>query len=567
MSPSPIKEIRPYPFMDDSIALLNKVFLHDLPGPEPFQNSLIRTELLPHQNRLLNAMQKHKRVMLYGYDHQQQFIHGKLGIIADPPGSGKTLTVLAFLAAEQQQPSPSAFLAQQQPSPSSFGELSPHSNRFFSSFYRPLRTDSSSVNVIVVPSTLLHQWETEIQTHTHFKPVVIQNRRPLRNRSTQNNNLFLITNRRYREVYAYCQERSIRWANLFLDDATSLYLSPNDPVPDVEFLWCITSQWHHLLFKNMHLPLVPYSSLHKDCRTWMEAHGPTVLCTTEASSFYRSIVPWTHPERHTLVLKNRDCDIPYVLINTVTMECASQYTLANLPMSIIGANYSGITHEAIPNLFSALGVRSWTVDQLKGVHGRSELIDSKLHDACCTICLENPQNTVFLPCCMNVFCGACILRQLIMHAQCPLCRSLLVLPSLLPLRFASEERAPILTKQDTCVEYILNHRTQSFLVYTIFENTYYQIQPLLAENGISCELLDLPLNRFNRSLQAFQTGSTSVLFVSNLDLIRGLNLSKADCLILFYEIPVFERRQVLLHSMVRLDQQRQKTVLQLQSQL
>jgi hypothetical protein len=133
---------------------------------------------------------------------------------------------------------------------------------------------------------------------------------------------------------------------------------------------------------------------------------------------------------------------------------------------------------------------------------------------------------------------------------------------------ASEERNPILTKQDTCVEYILNHRTQFFLIYTVFENTYYQIQPLLAENGITSDLLDLPLNRFNRSLQAFQTGATSVLFVSNLDLIRGLNLSKADCLILFYEIPVFERQQVLLHSMVRLGQpQMQKTVLQLLSPL
>jgi len=556
MSPSRIKEIDPYLPMDDSITLLNQVFLHDLADPEPFQNSLIRTELFPHQNRLVHAMQQHKRAMLAGYNQQQQFINGRLGIIADPPGSGKTLAVLAFLAAEQ-------------PSPSSFGELSPHSNRFFSSFHRPVQNDSSCVNVIVVPSTLLHQWETEIQLHTHFNPTVIQNRRPLRNRSTQNSNLFLITNRMYREVYAYCQERGIRWSNLFLDEATTLYLSPNDPVPDVEFLWCIASQWHHMLFKNMHLVLGPQIGLHKDCTTWIEAHAPSALCTTVASSFYRSIMPWTHPERHMLVLKNRDSVIPYTPVNIITIDCASHYTLANLPMSIIGANYSGITHEAVPALFSALGVRSWTVEQLKEVHRRADLIDSKLFDAC-TICLDQPQNTVFLPCCMNVFCGACILRQLIMHAQCPLCRSLLVLPSLLPVRSSSEERSVTLTKQDTCVEYILNHRTQYFLVYTIFENTYYQIQPILAENGITCDLLDFPLNRFNRSLQAFQAGSTTVLFVSNLELIRGLNLSKADCLILFYEIPVFERQQVLLHSMVRLDQRQmqiQKTVLQLRAPL
>ena len=102
------------------------------------------------------------------------------------------------------------------------------------------------------------------------------------------------------------------------------------------------------------------------------------------------------------------------------------------------------------------------------------------------------------------------------------------------------------------MDYILKNRTQTHLVYTLFENTFYEIQPLLEEQGITSALLDLPLYQFQRTLQQFQAGVVQVLFVSNIDLIRGLTLSKADSLILFSEIPVYERRQILLHSIARL---------------
>ena len=520
------------------------------------QSPLLHTPLLPHQNQLVHAMKTYQHAMLHGHADQQQFMTGRLGIIADPPGSGKTLSILAFLALNQ-------------PTAGIFGLLNPNSNRFFSSFQRPMSQDISSVHVIIVPCTLLHQWQAEVERHTSLQPFVILNRRILRNRSTPAAIVaapfILTTNRMYREVYMFCQEHQIHWKNLFFDEASTLYMSPNDPVPIADFLWFITSQWHHLLFKNMHVPLNSHLEVNERCRAWMENHGASVLCTTEASTFYKSILPWTHPERYRLVLRS-SAPIHYSFVNSVTIQCRSQYTLANLPLSILGSNYSGLTHEAIPSIFAALGVPSWTLERLKGVHGRSELIDSKLTNDC-SICLDAPHNTVFLPCCMNVFCGACILRQLIMHGQCPICRSLLVLPSLLPLRDTVLEPSPAMTKQDTCIDYILNHRSQTFLVYTVFENTYYQLQPVLEQQGISCDLLDLPLNRFQKSLQQFASGDITVLFISNLDLIRGLNLSKADCLILFYEIPSYERQQILLHSMARLNPLQQKTLVVLQSPL
>lgn len=547
--------------MDESLALLNKVFTNTNEiVAEPFTDNRIRTPLLPHQVRLVRRMQTHKQNMLYGSMQQDQWISGKLGIVADSPGSGKTLSVLAFVASELDQRSTRIPI----------GSLHPQSNQFFSSHQRSSNTDSSSVNVILVPPTLLHQWIAEIRTHTNLVPFVLQNRRLLRNRGTpqlmRDSHCILTTNKMYRELTAYSQEHRLHWNNLFIDEATSIYLSPNDPIPTTEFIWFMTSQWHHMLFKNTHLALASSPDLHPLCNDWIQKQGSSLLCTTESSAYYKSIVPWTHPDRHCLVLKGSEEQPQQITHRTV--HCRSHYTLANLPMSVLGTNYNGLTHETIPTLFSALGLPSWSIERIKQVHGRADLLDAKENDDC-VICLEAPQNTVVLPCCMNRFCGACILRQLLIHGQCPICRSLLVLPCLLPIQTVDSSENICRTKQEACMDYILQNRTQSHLVYTLFENTFYEIQPLLEEQGIASALLDLPLYQFQRTLQQFQAGVVQVLFVSNIDLIRGLTLSKADSLILFSEIPVYERRQILLHSIVRpvSTSTPKKTVLQLLASL
>ena len=148
-----------------------------------------------------------------------------------------------------------------------------------------------------------------------------------------------------------------------------------------------------------------------------------------------------------------------------------------------------------------------------------------------------------------------------------MCRSLLVLPCLLPITSQAEPVVPIkLTKQETCIQQILKHPDASYVVYTQYENTFYQIQPYLNQKGIGAEALDMPLNRFHKTLQRFNLGETKVLFVSNVDLVRGLNLSKATYLIFFYELSVYERQQILIHSIARLGQ-KQKTVIRLKASM
>ena len=481
----------------------------------------LKTPLFPHQIHLISAMRQHAQRMTQGFYYNQELVRGKLGIVADPNGTGKTLAVLSYIAVQDKlEPT--------------LGELVPQSNRYFSSHRIPVRCDTSAVNVIIVPAHLLNQWTEEIATHMTrgFKALIIGNRRVLRTPTIMRQigacdcDVIVTTNRVWPAVYAYTQEHQIRWRNLFIDEAASIVLSVQDGIPAFDFLWLITGDW----------------------ASFQDRHSVTPL---ESSAFYRQIVPWTHPLRALCVLKNRTPSYPYPSLMTNRIVCRQQYTLLNLPPSILGTNYDGLTHEKIPGLFQALSIPMWTHTSLNERYGRHELLASKLNDDC-SICLDTPQNSTLLSCCMNHFCGSCILRQLIMSGQCPLCRVTLVLADLHPIQQESSENTCLMTKQQATLDYIKRFHT-SILVYISYENIYYQFLPLLANQGITCDLIESNVYRFNKAIENFNKGVTRVLFISDLTMIRGVTL-KADHLIVFSPLPSYEQVQMLVHSFVRIGQ-------------
>lgn len=528
------------------VSHINNVLKHSINHQEPppiIDMPHLRTPLYPHQIQLIHAMRHHKAQMLHGFPYENEYITGKVGIVADPPGSGKSLVALAYLGLKE-NPQPW------------FGELNTDSNRYFFSHRAPLHQDSSSINVIIVPPTLLNQWQQEIETHTRLKPFIIGNRRLLRNNSTYQqmlaSDLLVTTSRVWKEVYTYTQQHRILWNNLFIDEATSIYLHPNEDIPSFQFIWLITSNWISLQFRNQHLTVTDASQNH------------IYYCSTESSSFYRHLIPWNHTFRHLLVLRNHSqTEYPYPSLNKTEIVCRQQYTLLNIPPSILGTNYDGLTHEQMPMVMAALNMGSYTTERVKELYGRSDLIDSKRDDDC-SICLDAPQNTVILPCCMNLFCGACILRQLIMSGQCPTCRSPLALANLHPLNDTdlSQNSVVHMTKQDACLNYIRQHlnSSNSFLVYTLYDNIYYQMQPKFEEAGISCDFIEA--NRFTKTVSNFNNGNTKVLFISNIDFLRGLTL-KATHLLLFYAVPSYEREQILIHSLKRVGSEGPKQLVQL----
>ena len=515
---------------------------------------------------MVQAMHTYQRTMREGGLHvtngDTHHLKGKIGVVADAPGSGKTLSVLAFLATP--------------PSLHRTSECSMESNRFFFSHIVQPVIDASCVSLVIVPPHLLQQWRNETATHTNMVPFVIDNRRLLRNRTTlesiRRSAFVLTTSKLYKDTYEYLATQSIALRNVFFDEAASLYLGPNDPVPTAGFLWLISSQWISFLFKNTYLNHATLASvrnlvtLNEDTSRWLdEVQKNDIVMSTalEGSGFFKHLIPFQHPCRGSMILRN---SAPLALppINEVAIECSIKLTLASIPSSLLGNHFEGLTHERIPKLFRALDIPTWTLDQIVSHHSeRSTLIHNKQGDAC-SICLEAPQNKVLLSCCMNVFCGACILRQLLTHPQCPTCRALLFSPNMLSIRDSAQEVDELKTRPEACVSYILSHPNESHIVYTAFDNTFYQIQHMLSMTDIVCEQLDTNPGKFNRAIANFNRGTTKVLVVSSSRQIQGITLSKAAHLIFFYDLG---QGLAMIHSAQRLGRSEPLTLVHLKGGL
>jgi len=559
----------------EQLRIINNVFANSI---EPVldcsalkQSPFLKTELFPHQSSLVAAMVKHRVRMSQGFQTDQELLHSKIGIIGDPPGTGKTLSVLAYLLPEIQDGL--GDLAHY--------ELNNQSNRYFFSHTVQQRFDSSAINIIFVPPHLLNQWNREIQLHTRFAPVVIDNKRMFRNRTTASmltaSPFLLTTTRLFRDVQEYCSEHGIRWNNVFMDEATATHIGANETLPSIGFLWLITSNWMAFLFKNTYIQMGDLQLvrsrlvLNEECATWLDStRDQHMIIGThiESANFVKHIIPWQHPLRSSLILRNSATHLyRKYTIHEVTIPCTQSFTIGTIPQAFLRNSFEGLTHANIPALFHGLSLPTYTLDQLTLFHPeKSTLLASKQHDDC-GICLEPTQHTVVLPCCISFFCGACIFRQFItqVRPQCPACRADMQLPNLLYLSDASGLETSM-NKIDACIDYIQKTPGASYVMYSTFENNFYQLYPRLQTLGIQCELLDHYVSKFNKTIANFNSGATRVLFVSSIDMIRGLTLSKATHLIYFSKCSSYEAQSVLQYSIARMGRKQEDlTVVKLTS--
>jgi hypothetical protein len=619
----------------------------------------LRTPLLKHQTHMVLGMMSHCIRMRRGFAWQDQILRGKLGVIGDPAGSGKTLAVLAFLAAQEGLKAAESELdtlwadahegtnrdvsggtgagagvgagtgagagvgagtgagagtgtgagagtgADVEPL-YRLGELDVNSNRYLFSNEIETISDMSACNLIVVPPTLLGHWRHETALHTTFAPFIVDGRRVLRNRTTAEQMVaspfVLCTSKTYRYVLEYAEVQNIRWKHVFIDDAAGIVLTNNDTLPTFEFLWLVTGNWLPFVLKNAHLHPVnlqyirPRIALSAEGERWLAdvlANERTVQPSLASSAFFRGVIPYNHKGRAALILRNSSAvlasantSVPWEQGQTErVIQCMPTVTLAQLTPAFLASRGDSLTGQ-IPLLFQALGLHTLSVDELQMHHReRQGLLERKLNNDC-SICLDTPQNRTILSCCMTPFCGTCILRHTVSHpyghSACPSCRSPIYVPSILHVPTDTSDSTIVtnththtsphptrsFTKQEALVDALVAApQGSSFLVYSQFENTFYQVQPLLAERGIVAEQLTMPMARYQNTLKGYQDGRIHALFVNDTSLIRGQNLQRSTHLMLFCEPAFYDTQQNLVHAVQRLGRTVPLTLLRLSSAL
>lgn len=584
----------------DKLQILQHVYSHSLSGTlsGTLSDTVEKTSapdeqplrgvgpLLPHQERMVAAMIRHRDRMLHGFmGEDQQAINGKLGILADAAGSGKTRTMLAYLERTHRDTARMTTEWVETSSP-----------YFYSHRIRAL-DPAYSANLVIVPHSVFQQWQEEIALHS-FPFVAIETKRMLRMEDAALSEQMkaavcvLTTNTCYKWVHQYAIHHGIQWNQVVIDEAATIHFQATDPPFLFQFLWLVSHAWIPLLFKYTPIQVrslyglmesldpAEKAGMDPELVEWCREHFQDPMMTQpQLSSFVKAYLPFMHPARGALVLRTRTADLQKSmgLYPPMVQRVACQPTMSLVSL-MQRYQSQGIMHpvvevDSVPRLFSALHVSVMTMEDYVALYpAMEELIRRKIQEGDCTICLEPCTYPTMVSCCFQLYCGACLLRSMLMrlqHTRCSVCRGTLTLSHLTWID-ANPTRTILKSKYETCMDMLSAGAAPSaarYVIYTAYENIFYDMFEALVERGLHAERLENHLFSIRKTMRRYKEGKTTILFVSQEEAIRGLNLSETTHLIFYHEPSSSEKRQLLLDAMQRVGRSTPLQVIHLSSEI
>ena len=563
-------------FHYDKLVILNNVYQNTLVQNGTFVSpTTIITPLYPHQKTLVHGMHQHREKMTRGFLVGNQAINGKIGILGDPPGSGKTLSMITYLAS---QPATIQKMT---------SELTTHSTKYFYSHDLHEISRSNWAHLIIVPHRLFGQWKQELDQHTTLAYVPIETKRIIKVGETRNQilerRIVLTTDKCYKHVQSYATAYQIQWDQIVIDEASAIFFHSSDPPLRFQFLWMMTNNWIPLILKNPTLHkstlfhLKDRITLHSDLEHWLlEDSTAQYESHLTSSAFMKDYVSHYHPERGRMVLRTRteermnSMNLPLPTYHN--LQCKPNMTLNSLTSIYLARQKKpSIRSKHIPHLFQALGIEFQSTEEYQSQQpvNKHEMIQRKIRDQECMICLETCEYPTMVQCCYHLCCGKCLLKNALINMKCPMCRAGLDVTRIHCLEtLKPEDRMLSKNKMEACLDVLQNNKEGRIIIYSPFRAIYYDdLAAKIEQLGMKSERIDNNLFSLIKMVRNFQQGITRILFLSDADAIRGITLASATHLIFYHEPTSYESKQVLIHASQRMGRTSPLQIVHLHSEI
>lgn len=528
--------------------------------------------LAPHQTR---AVERMRQLEASGevHDSRGAVVHTRVGWFADPPGAGKTRVVIAVASGAPPNERAVTYSV-------CAGELASATFRV-----APLAGTHVETTVVVVPPSIVAQWETELAAAGagHFTVRLVAHASAMRQRLAAADLpcVTLVCSTRYPEVCealdGYVPHR------LVLDEAPRLKLTAHRIA--ARFTWFVSA--------TREVPdaadLVP-----RGTRAYWSA-----LRALPASSL------------NAIAVRNADADIVYPCsITSVEHVCIGDAAMLLAPRQYVGATVRAMldandVQGALAELGGGAGEDLMTVvrrriasdteetglqmrqiqihiarltgyarermalqlarteERLERLRRDAASADARFADALasdCAICHSTLEHPVLVPCCQNLFCAVCMLSwmQARPGAPCPACRA----EHVRLVRIAAPEHAqaadqaaeheaaqaeprPELKTKAATILSIVNAARAGVLVYSTHVSGMYSIRSMLVEAGVSHSELQGRSTTRDKVLRKFRTGDVKVLFLNASENCAGIDLPGVSDIVLYHQMPESMHTQIV----------------------
>ena len=540
-------------------------------------------QLATHQHSAI-AMMRTTEAAYHTLDASGALVHSRIGWFTDPPGAGKTRVIIEVSSGPAPVPRGVSYST-------SAGDL------VSATIHRPPPEGPTlETTVVVVPPSIVAQWETELAAaQVGYFPIRLNAHVATFSQRILANDLprvTLVCSTRYAEVCeALAGYVPVR---LVLDEAPRLKLTAHS-IP-ARFTWLVSAApevasvhdliprgtrtyWallrmlpiatlRHLVVRNADQAIVyPCSVVERRhvcagdtavllvMRSYVSASVRTRLDANDVQGALLELGAGSGDDLMTVVRRRIDSD-------------AEETGLLIRQVGIQLLRITGPAHERASAYLARLRER------LERLHRDARSADARFADALhsdCPICQSTLEHPVLVQCCQNLFCAVCLLSwtQRPASAQtCPACRA----PNVQMVRIsvpgaAAAEAAeaaetpasaagaapapapaptppPVKSKTETILS-IIADAVSGVLIYSDNVSGMYAIRNKLEEAGIVHGELRGRSTTRDKALRVFRTGGVKVLFLNAGENCAGIDLPGVSDIILYHAMSPSTHTQIV----------------------
>ena len=407
-----------------------------VPQPENFRRSLF-----DHQKTSIHEMEKLEKERVININSVYN-LETNFGIQSDPTGYGKTASMVGLIVRDS--------MSWDLETPEVIEE--PYSINHGCKITKKFTLRRIPTNLIVISQSLVSQWKDEF-TRTDLEVEVVRTRKKAGSVKVEDFDVILCTPTMYNKLLE--RYMGVAWKRMIYDEPGTTTI-PSMRKIYTGFTWFVTAtpkllKWKYSSRRNHHIARL--------CLHYMENIFFKALQIKNDEDYVRnsySMPAVNHHfyQCHQPISRAVMGFVPHrveIMIAAGNIRGAIRYLGGNETDNIVDLVKNRFTEEleeAIHKIhrYTTRGdqerIAEWTEKKARIENKIRELEDRYKESLAgnCNICWSQLDKPALVPCCNNLFCGACLMTWLARKNSCPLCRESLTIANLTYITEETEEK-------------------------------------------------------------------------------------------------------------------------------
>lgn len=465
------------------------------------------------------------------------YIRTRLGVLADLPGYGKSLSVLGMIGRTLDQKLDETF------------PLEKSSSFQYVSQTKVEMLQQVRCSLILVNISLMAQWTQEL-SRTLLRYIAIYNRGEIEDIDLSSYDVILVSNTIY-NLFAQVYKKKA-WRRFIIDEPASLKI-PSMEESHALFYWLITSTPNELYLKQRrtgflndllpddidmfnHLILKNDDQFVKSSYTMPVTRHLYYKCSGNISTLFEGIVSDTIIE---MIQAGNISGVFHALESDGAETIIDAYKLRK--------------QKRLQELNQSRDVDEKTLEKIETIESHLSILDDKIFKYVigkhCILCNQPHKQPSVLSCCQNIFCGMCIVDV------CPLCKTSDFKKIPLSIKQLDKDNGdniiscanvvPNRTKIDTILSIIGDAVDKKILIFSNYNESFTLIKKFLDEKKLVYLELRGTKEKRDNTLDSYKTGNVNILLLNTIHSGAGLNLQETSDIILYHHIHEYQKIQVL----------------------